>query len=267
MRARRASSSRCRAGSPASASIWRGSSPPAARSALAFAHRRGRRCRVARRPRDGRVRGSHDRRRRRARRWRAQVRRALAPTRGTSLLKVDLERVAGERSRRSRRSPARQLRPRLSRTRSASSSCPSGRSPSSGRAPTRTSSPRAAGSSPTPSAATGRGWPRIWVKRGVDLASGRAAPTGDLQSGGRGGRAARRLALPGPRQLGHGDARRADAPAALGARDPPRRPARRPPEAGRRGPGDPAARPPDDLSRRLRARAAGRRNPQLSGRG
>ena len=77
--------------------------------------------------------------------------------------------------------------------------------------------------------------------RSVQLGVGE--PTdGRPADGGRRRRAARRLALPGARQLRHGDRRRAHAAAPLGARDPPRRPARRAAQARRGRPGDPAAR-------------------------
>ena len=145
VRARRASSSRFRGGSPASASICRGSSPPAARSAIAFlivARRRSSPGSVpARRACSPFARSTSAGRHRRVA---SQVRKALAPTRGTSLLKVDLDAVAAGGGGAPDRRRAHASTARFP-TRFASSSCPSGRSRSCARAPTRTSSPRAAG--------------------------------------------------------------------------------------------------------------------------
>ena len=64
------------------------------------------------------------------------------------------------------------LRPRLSRTRSRSRSCPSGRWPSCGAATSRGSSRRAAGSCAGSTPGQRPGLPRIWVTRQVDVSLG-----------------------------------------------------------------------------------------------
>ena len=123
---------------------------------------------------------AHGRRRRRARPGhgtgasRARRRRAgRACSRSTS-------RPRGRRSRRSRRSRAR-ASTAPTRTRCASSSCPSGPSPSSARAPTRTSSPRAAGSIADVERGSHPALARIWVGRNVVLDLGDTAD-GDLRT-------------------------------------------------------------------------------------
>ena len=169
-----------------------------------------------------------------------QVRRALAPTRGTSLLKVDLgARGAGGRVATDGRKCT--LRPRVPPHPPRRRSCPSDRLPSPGRAPMRISSRGAAGSSPPSIVAIGPGSPGSGSS--VTSSSRREPPR--RASFGSPSAAVSPLAgsqVPRAGQLGHDDARRADAPAPLRARDPSRRPARRAAEARRGSPRDPSAR-------------------------
>ena len=243
---------------------------PSGRSLLlAFAIARRRARRLARRARDGVFAVRDDRGRRRAAGGRDQVRQGTrADSRRRACSKVDLgaaraavealPTVAGGHA-----STAR------TRTPFASSSCPSARSPSCGRAPTRTSSPqrgRVIAAGRPPRAARAR--PDLGRRR---TSSSARRDARDGRPADRGRRPSRRS--PGSRFPGassrSGDGRRADAPPPLRARAPARGRRRRRAEARRRGARAPAARA--DGTRYLdvsRARAAGRRdNPQLSGRG
>ena len=168
-----------------------------------------------------------------------QVRKALAPTRGTSLLKVDLgaaeravESLPTVASARFDRAYPHSLRVVIVPERPvavARQGADSYLLARSGRviaAVDRRDRPRLA---------------RIWVKRDVELRPG-AFTRGRASDRGGGRLPARRLAVSRAGQLGHDDARGPDAPAPLRARDPSRRPGRRAVEARRGRARDPSAR-------------------------
>ena len=199
------------------------------------------------------------------RRVATQVRKALAPTRGTSLLKVDLG--AAERAVESLPTVAeRTLRPRVPPQPSRRRSCPNDRLPSRGRAPIRISWRGAAASSLPSIAGIGPALARIWVKRDVELRPG-AFTVGDLRIA-----VAAVSPLAGSRFPGRVSSV-TTTPEALTLRlrsgleirlgDPADVPLKLAVAAAR----DPSARGRYHLSRRRRARTAGLGNPQLSGRG
>ena len=156
------------------ASTSPGSSPPAARSLLAFALLAGGLAAwCSRRARRRYSPLTHGPGHRRARRGRAAGR-ARSPERGRREPARPRRRARRARSRGAADGRAPRRSTARSRTRSPSSSCPSGPWRSSARARAPGSSPRAGASWATSSAADAAGCPRIWVDASCALEPGRS---------------------------------------------------------------------------------------------